>query len=212
MIADIADYISTHSDQLGTQITTHIGISLFALVVAVLIGVPCGYFASKSAKSEALVTAPFEILRVVPSLAVLILLIPIMGTGVKPAVTALTILAIPPVLLNTAVGFRSIPDFMVESARGIGMTEREMLFKVRIPGALPMMLAGIRTALVEIVASTTLAAKIGGGGLGEIIFTGLGLNRTDMLVLGGLLVAALSLLSGVIFDVITRRLLRYKYV
>jgi osmoprotectant transport system permease protein len=92
------------------------------------------------------------------------------------------------------------------------MTEREMLFKVRIPGALPMMLAGIRTALVEIVASTTLAAKICGGGLGEIIFTGLGLNRTDMLVLGGLLVAALSLLSGVIFDVITRRLLRYKYV
>ena len=197
MIADIANYISTHSAQLGTQITAHIGISLFALIVAVVIGVPCGYFASKSAKSEALVTAPFEILRVVPSLAVLILL---------------TILAIPPVLLNTTVGFRSIPDFMVESARGIGMTEREMLFKVRIPGALPMVLAGIRTALVEIVASTTLAAKIGGGGLGEIIFTGLGLNRTDMLVLGGLLVAALSLLSGVVFDVITRRLLRYKYV
>jgi osmoprotectant transport system permease protein len=212
MIADIANYISTHSAQIGTQIVAHIGISLFALIVAVVIGVPCGYLASKSAKSEALVTAPFEILRVVPSLAILILLIPIMGTGTKPAVTALTILAVPPVLLNTTVGFRSIPDFMVESAQGIGMTEREMLFKVRIPGALPMMLAGIRTALAEVVASATLAAKIGGGGLGEIIFTGLGLGRADLLVLGGLLVAALSLSSGVIFDAITRKLLRYRYV
>ena len=212
MIADIANYISTHSAQLATQITAHIGISLFALIVATAIGVPCGYLASKSSRSEVIVTAPFEMLRVVPSLAFLIILIPIMGTGILPAVMALTILAIPPVLLNTSVGFRSIPDFMVESARGIGMTERELLYKVRIPGALPMMLAGIRTALVEVIASTTLAAKIGGGGLGEIIFTGLGLNRTDLLVLGGLLVAALSLLSGVIFDAVTRKLLRYKYV
>ena len=212
MIADIINYIATHSEQLGLQITTHVATSLIALAVAVVIGVPSGYLASKSTKSEVVITAPFEMLRVVPSLAVLILLIPVMGTGIMPAVTALAILAVPPVLLSTSVGFRSIPDFMVESARGIGMTERELLFKVRIPGAMPMMLAGIRTALVEIVASATLAAKIGGGGLGEIIFTGLGLNRTDMLILGGLLVAALSLFFGVLFDVLTRKLLKYKYV
>ena len=151
-------------------------------------------------------------LRVVPSLAVLILLIPVMGTGIPPAVTALTILAIPPVLLNTVVGFRSIPDFMIESARGIGMTERELFRRVKVPAALPMILAGLRTALVEVVASTTLAAKIGAGGLGEIIFTGLGLYRMDLLVLGGGLVAILSLVSGGVFDILTRRLFRYKYV
>lgn len=212
MLAGIAEYISTHASQIGGQIGAHIGISFFALLVAGLVGIPCGYLASKSEKAETIISAPFEMLRVVPSLAFLILLIPIMGTGIAPAVTALTILAIPPVLLNTIVGFRTIPDFMIESAKGIGMTDKEILYRVKFPVAMPMIMAGLRTALVEVVASTTLAAKIGAGGLGEIIFTGLGLNRTDLLVLGGLLVAVLSLGSGLLFDAVTRRLLRYKYV
>ena len=92
------------------------------------------------------------------------------------------------------------------------MTEKELFWRVKIPCALPMILAGLRTALVEVVASTTLAAKIGAGGLGEIIFTGLGLYRMDLLVLGGGLVAVLSLASGWVFDILTRRMLRYKYV
>ena len=92
------------------------------------------------------------------------------------------------------------------------MTEKELFWRVKIPCALPMILAGLRTALVEVVASTTLAAKIGAGGLGEIIFTGLGLYRMDLLVLGGGLVAVLSLASGGVFDILTRRMLRYKYV
>lgn len=92
------------------------------------------------------------------------------------------------------------------------MTDRDILYEVRVPYALPMIFAGLRTALVEVFASATLAAKIGAGGLGEIIFTGLGLNRSDLLVLGGVLVAALSLAAGGIFDSIVRRLLRYKYV
>lgn len=205
-------YIATHTSQILAQTAAHTGISLFALAVACCIGIPCGYAASKSAKSETIISAPFEMLRVIPSLAFLVLLIPVLGTGTAPAVTALTILAVPPILLNTIVGFRTIPAFLLESARGIGMTERELLFKVKVPAALPMMLAGIRTSLVEVIASATLAAKIGAGGLGEIIFTGLGLNRTDLLILGGVLAAVLSLGSGWIFDAVSRRLLRYKYV
>ena len=212
MINSILEYTTTHQAQIISQIVTHIGISLLALIAAAVIGIPLGYLASKSDRAESIVSAPFEMLRVVPSLALLILLIPVMGTGLAPAVTALTVLAVPPILLNTVVGFRTIPDFMTESARGIGMSEREVLLKVRIPGALPMILAGLRTALVEVFASTTLAAKIGAGGLGEIIFTGLGLNRSDLLILGGLLVAVLSLVAGGVFDLITRRVLRYKYV
>lgn len=101
---------------------------------------------------------------------------------------------------------------MVETAAGIGMTHREALWRVRLPLALPLILSGLRTALVEVVASATLAAKIGAGGLGEVIFTGLGLNRSDLLVLGGVLVAALSLGSGAVFDAIARRLMPYKYL
>ena len=205
-------YIQNNHADIVVQVRDHILVSVLSLLIAAAIAVPIGYLASLDQKMEKYVTAPFHMLRVVPSLAILVLLIPILGTGVKPAAAALVILAVPPILLNTAVGFRQIPDFMVECATGIGMTDREVLRKVRIPLALPMMLAGIRTALVEIVASATLAAKIGAGGLGEIIFTGLGLNRMDILFLGGVLVAALSLGSGFLFDLLSDRILRYKKI
>ena len=205
-------YIQDNYIDILLQVRTHLGVSFLALLIAAVIGVPLGYLASRSERSEKLFTTPFQILRVVPSLAILILLIPVMGTGIRPAATALTILAVPPVILNTIVGFRQIPDFMVECAEGIGMTSREHLWKVRVPLALPMIFAGLRTGLIEIIASATLAAKIGAGGLGEIIFTGLGLNRPDLLLIGGVLVAALSLGCGFIFDLVAGRILRYKNV
>ena len=202
-------YIVTHGDSLLIQTATHLWISLAALTAAILVGVPCGYLAADLPGCEKWISAPFQVLRVIPSLAILVLLIPVAGTGALPAVIALTILAVPPVLLNTIVGFRDVPAFMTESAAGMGMTDREILWNVRIPLALPLIFAGIRTALVEVIASAALAARIGAGGLGEVIFTGLGLNRMDLLLLGGVLVAALSLLCGVLFDALTRRVLRY---
>ena len=205
-------YIVTHGDALLIQTATHLWISLAALTAAILVGVPCGYLAADLPGCEKWISAPFQVLRVIPSLAILVLLIPVAGTGALPAVIALTILAVPPVLLNTIVGFRDVPAFMTESAAGMGMTDREILWNVRIPLALPLIFAGIRTALVEVIASAGLAARIGAGGLGEVIFTGLGLNRMDLLLLGGVLVAALSLLCGGLFDALTRRVLRYKYL
>ncbi len=203
-------YILENHQDILEQLFTHLEISLLAVGVAVLIGVPLGYLASKSSLAEKILSAPFHILRVIPSLALLVLLIPVMGTGIAPAVTALAVLAIPPIMLNTIVGFLEVPAFMIESGAGIGMTERELLKYVRIPLALPMILSGIRTGMVEAVASATLAAKIGAGGLGEIIFTGLGLYRTDLLIIGGTAVALLSLLCGIAFDFLTGRLLKYK--
>lgn len=205
-------YIVTHGDALLVQTATHLWISLAALTAAILVGVPCGYLAADLPGCEKWISAPFQVLRVIPSLAILVLLIPVAGTGALPAVIALTILAVPPVLLNTIVGFRDVPAFMTESAAGMGMTDREILWNVRIPLALPLIFAGIRTALVEVIASAALAARIGAGGLGEVIFTGLGLNRMDLLLLGGVLVAALSLLCGGLFDALTRHVLRYKYL
>ena len=206
----MGEYIVTHTDEILVQVRDHMLISLCALLIAILIGVAAGYFASRSAAAERLLTIPFSVLRVVPSLAILVLLIPVMGAGMRSAVTALTILAVPPVFLNTIVGFREVPDFIKESAGGIGMTERDTLWKIEVPLALPMILAGIRTAMTEVIASATLAAKIGGGGLGEIIFTGLGLNRADLLWIGGILVAVLSLGSGILFEISSRRIIKWK--
>lgn len=208
MFLKMFDYIQSNGLEIIIQIRDHISISVISILVAAIVGVPLGYFASKSDKSEKIISTPFNVLRVVPSLAILALLIPIMGVGIKPAVVSLTILAIPPVIINTIVGFREVPDFMVECAAGIGMDEKNILWKVRVPMAKPMILAGIRIGLIEAVASATLASKIGAGGVGEIIFTGLGLNRMDLLFLGGVIVAILSLASGILFDLLSKALVK----
>lgn len=195
-----------------TSIGQHIGISILALIIAIVIGVPCGYVSVKYRKYEKFIVYIFQVLRIIPSLAVIILLIPLMGTGIKPAMTALVLLAVPPILMNTAAGLDDVPDFMLETAYGMGMTDREVLWKVRFPLAMPLILTGIKTAMIEIIASATLASKIGAGGIGDIIFTGLGLNRTDLLLVGGISVAVLSIVSGVLLNLIDRLLLKYKYI
>jgi len=142
----------------------------------------------------------------------LLILLPIMGTGIRPAMTALILLAIPSILINTIVGLEEVPYFVLETAYGLGMTNFQVWRKVRIPLALPMILTGIKTSAIEIIASATLAAKIGAGGLGEIIFTGLGLYRFDLLLIGGLSVALLSISAGLIATLLDRLFLRYKTI
>lgn len=190
----------------------HITISLLSLLISVVIGIGLGYLCVRFARTERWVMGAVQALRIVPSLAVLILLIPILGTGVKPAMTALVLLAVPPVLMNTVTGLKEVPDFMLETACGLGMTEKQVMFRVKFPLAAPLILAGIKTAMIEIVASAALAAKIGAGGLGGLIFTGLGLNRTDLLVIGGASVALLSLLSGVLLDCLDRVISPYRHI
>lgn len=208
----IANYLKDNMDSYLTAVRDHIGISLLALFIAISIGIPFGYAAIKFGKYEKLIISLFQVLRIIPSLAVLFLLIPVMGTGIKPAIFALVLLAVPPILMNTAAGLMQVPPFMLETSYAMGMTERQVLWKVRFPLALPLILTGIKTAVIEIIASATLAAKIGAGGLGDIIFTGLGLNRTDLLLLGGLSVALLSIASALLLDLTDRILLKYNYL
>ena len=177
----------------------HIQISVLSLAAAMLIGIPAGYLCVRYRKAQKYITGLFSVLRVIPSLAVLLLMIPIMGTGTAPAVVALVLLAVPPILMNTVAGLEGVPAFMLETAEGIGMDPRQVWTKVRFPLAMPMILTGVKTAAVEIVASATLAAKIGAGGLGDIIFAGIGLFRTDLLLIGGISVVILSLSTGLLF-------------
>lgn len=212
MVGSIVEYIRENYIGILMQVKDHLWISFLAVFIASLIGVFLGYRASKSVKKESVISLPFQTLRVIPSLALLALFIPIIGTGILPAVIALTILAIPPVLLNTIVAFKEVPYFMIETARAMGMTSKQVFWKVEVPLALPIIFSGMRTALVEVIASATLAAKIGAGGLGEIIFTGLGLNRADLLIVGGVSVALLSLGCGFIFDKCIKRIVKYQSV
>ena len=123
---------------------------------------------------------------------------------------ALVLLAVPPILINTVQAFLTLPPEMLEASLAMGMNPREQFFKVKLPLAFPLMFAGIRTATVEVIASTTIASYIGAGGLGDIIFTGLALLRTDLLFIGGGSVAVLSLLTGYLMDRYYRYITRWQ--
>jgi osmoprotectant transport system permease protein len=204
MLSQINQYFSDNSSQYLTAVGEHLWLSLEAVLLAILIGVPLGYLSYKNQKVKQVATSLTQGLRVIPSLGILFILIPFIGVGHLPALIALVILGIPPVLLNTQVGFTDVSSDLLETGRGLGMTERQLLTKLHLPLALPHILNGIKLALVEIIASATLATYIGAGGLGTIIFTGLGLYRYDLLVIGGVSVALLSFISMISFDLLIK--------
>ncbi|ROR31668.1 osmoprotectant transport system permease protein [Mobilisporobacter senegalensis] len=211
MAQSILKYLEQNMDTYLQAIGEHLIISLLSLLLAAIIGIPLGILATQNQTLYKWVTTTFNTLRIIPSLAVLIFLIPFVGTGAKPAIIALVVLGIPPILLNTALAFYSIPEFMIETSMAMGMSDFQSFWKVKVPLAVPYMLTGIKTAMVEIIASATLAAYIGGGGVGNIIFTGLGLNRADLLFIGGITVAILSMLANVTMSWLEKYILKYKY-
>lgn len=210
MLQQIATYFAERWPEWLTLVAEHLWISGLAILAAVLIAVPLGIACSGRAWAERLATGVTGILRVIPSLAVLILCVPVLGVGDLPAVIALTVLAIPPILINTAVAFRSVPAPIVEAARGMGMNTMQLFLSIKAPLAFPLAFSGVRTAATEVIASATLAAYIGAGGLGVLIYTGLGALRNDLLWVGGISVAVLSLATNRLLAWIDRRARRYE--
>lgn len=193
------EYLNSNMEHYLLQLSTHITLCLECLMICILVGVPLGFLCFKRKERSKYVVMIFQVLRIIPSLAVLLILIPVLGVGKIPAILAMVLLGICPVLMNTIDGFQNVEDSMLENGYAMGMNKKKVLIKVHLPLALPTIVSGIKIAAVELVSSATLAAKIGAGGLGEIIFTGLGLNRMDMLVLGGLSVMGLALLTTILF-------------
>ncbi|MDR1068324.1 MAG: ABC transporter permease [Clostridiales Family XIII bacterium] len=210
LFEQIITYFSTHTEAWGEAVAQHLLMCFAAVALAMLIGLPLGVFCSKNRIVKTFVTGIFSTLRIIPSLAVLLLCLPVFGPGAVPALIALSFLAIPPILINTTQAFAGVPAEVIETATGLGMSPARMFFRVKAPLAMPLVLAGIKTATAEIIASATLAAYIGAGGLGVMIFTGLGLQRADLLIVGGLSVAILSILADTLLGLLEKRLVRYR--
>lgn len=209
MLTQIIHYFQTDSGQYWQYVWQHIYLSLITLVIAMVIALPLGYLGSRIKSVATFCTAFSQALRIIPSLALLFLLIPFIGTGMLPALIALVILALPPLLINTILGFNEVSPLYKEVGVALGMDQRQLRRQIEIPLALPYILNGIKLALVEIIASATLATYIGAGGLGTLIFTGLGLYDMTYVVIGGVSVAILSLISMAGFDCLIRRIRRY---
>jgi osmoprotectant transport system permease protein len=172
----------------------HLGLAAAALLLGVLIAVPLGLYLERRRRGAESVIRGLGLLQTVPSLALLAFMIPFLGVGVVPAIVALWIYSLYPIVRNTYTGVRDADPRAVESATALGMTPGQVLRQVRLPLAAPVILAGIRTAAVLTVGTATLAAFIGAGGLGEPIITGLQLANASMILSGAIPAAALALL------------------
>jgi osmoprotectant transport system permease protein len=190
----------------AAHVETHVALSFFALVAAIAIGIGLGGLAAHLRPARGPVLAAANVGRVIPSLAVLTFVLPVLGVGFWPAVVALTLLGIPPIAINTDLGFRGVAAAAIDAARGMGMTPWQILKRVSWPLALPVIFTGIRTATIEIVASATLAAFIGAGGLGEYILQGLANFDQRYLLVGAVGVSVLALVAEALLALTGRRL------
>ncbi|MBU7218703.1 ABC transporter permease/substrate-binding protein [Staphylococcus gallinarum] len=193
-MTEILQTLSDRRGQLLTTIFEHIQISFIALLIAALIGVPLGILLTKTKKLSEIVMNIAAILQTIPSLALLGLMIPLFGIGKVPAVIALVVYALLPILRNTYTGIAEVDPSLVEAAKGIGMKPGRRLTKVELPIAMPVIMAGIRTAMVLIIGTATLAALIGAGGLGDLILLGIDRNDSSLILIGAIPAALLAIL------------------
>jgi osmoprotectant transport system permease protein len=206
---EIQTYFQENASVFWSNLLSHIVLSLTAVGVALLICVPLGIWISRKLAVADYIINGINMFRVVPSLAILALAMPVLGVGFLPALLALTVLAGPPIIINTYVAFREIDAGIKEAAKGMGMTPLQTVLKVEFPLALPVMLAGVRSASVEVIASATLAVLIGGSGLGSYIINGVSMMSKSYLLIGAVPVALLAIASECVFAYIQKRLSYY---
>lgn len=174
----------------------HLYISFFAVLIAAVLSVPTALLLGHTGRGGGLTVVVSNVSRAIPTLALLtIFAATAIGFGNRATIIALAVFAVPPLLTNTYVGIRQVDPDVVEAARGMGLSGRSVLLRVELPLAVPLIAAGFRTAAVQVVATATLAALVGGGGLGRIITDGFGQQDRPQIVAGGFLVALLALLT-----------------
>lgn len=203
------NFFLSHRAEIFGVTLEHLELVLIAMFLALLIGVPLGMLSVHRQTLRAIALGAASIFQTIPSLALFGFLIPIPfigGIGKRTAIVALTLYALLPILRNTYVGLTGIDPAVLESAEAMGMTRSQILFRVRLPLALPFMLAGIRIATILTIGVATIAAAIGAGGLGTFIFRGVALVNDALILAGAIPAALLAILADFFLGCLERRL------
>lgn len=190
---NLGQFLLEHQSELIEQTLEHIGLTAASLAIAILLGVSLGILLTRYDRISDRVIGVVGTIQTIPSVALLGFLLPILGIGVIPAIVALFLYALLPIVRNTYTGIQEVDSSIKEAAKGMGMTELQMLSRVELPLAIPVIFAGIRTAAVTTVGVATLCALIASGGLGEFIFRGIALNNVNMILAGAIPAASLAL-------------------
>ena len=206
MLVDAWRYLAAHPQAFVHALAIHVLLSAAALAIAAAVAIPAAVAAHRRPALASWLANSANVGRTLPSLAVLALVMPLLGTGFAPSLFALTLLALPPIVQNTLAGLRSVEADVVDAARGMGMRGREILRRIEMPIALPAIFAGLRTAAVQVVSGAVLAAFIGGGGLGDFITAGIAMMALPQLLVGAVPVTLLALGVDYAFGVAQRRM------
>lgn len=194
----LVDTFRTRWPEILEALQQHLFLSLVSLVIATLIAIPVGIFIARRKKLAEPVIGVASIFQTIPSLALFGFLLPLFGIGNVTAIIALTIYALLPILRNTYTGITGVDQSAVEAGRGMGMTKNQILRMIELPLALPIIMAGLRTATVLTIGVATLAAFIGAGGLGDLIYRGLSTARNELVLAGAIPAAVLAILIDLI--------------
>lgn len=206
MFAAAWQYIVDNPLVFARALGVHVSLSLLALVIASLIALPLAVALNRRGGWAVLVGINVaNVGRTLPSLAILALAMPLLGTGFAPSLFALTLLALPPILLNAYTGLHGVDADVIDAARGMGLRPAEVLRQIELPIALPVIFAGLRTAAVQVVSGAVLAAFIGGGGLGDYITAGIAMMSLHLLLVGAIPVTLLSIGADALFGALQRR-------
>lgn len=202
----MSNFFNQYGSQMLSKSAEHLYISIVALVIGILIAVPLGIVLTRTPKIANVVISITSALQTVPSLALLALMIPFFGVGKLPAIIALFIYSLLPILRNTYIGMKNVDANYRDVAKGMGMTNFESIRMVELPLALPTIMAGIRLAAVYVIAWATLASYIGAGGLGDLIFSGLNNYQPPLIFAGTIPVTILALAADFFLGILEKRL------
>lgn len=205
LLGDTWDFYRDNTDLVHDALWSHLRLSATAVGLAAVVGVALGVVAAKVGRVAGfVVTAVAGLGRTVPTFAVIALALTLSSVGFWPTVVGLFALAVPPIMVNTFTGIREVEAGTVEASRGMGLTATQILTRVELPIALPLISAGVRTAAVEVVATATLAGLVGAGGLGAVVISGLDTGQDDVLLAGAIPVALLALAAQGLFGAVER--------
>jgi osmoprotectant transport system permease protein len=203
-VSSALTWIIAHPAEFTRALGQHLLMSGASMAIALALSLPLAILIVHRSGLAVGVVNTVNALRAVPSLAILAIMMPLLGIGLWPSIVALTVLAMPPILLNSYVGLRDVDPDAVEAAVGLGMSRGQVLRKIRLTLAAPAMFAGARTASVQVLAGATLAPFIGGGGLGDFIATGVSMMDTSRMLVGAVPIALLALGAEVTLGLVER--------
>lgn len=200
------DFFVNQGEALVIAIGEHLLLSFVALALGIIVAVPLGIWLSQVPKIANIVIGIASVLQTIPTLALLTLMVILLGVGKIPSIVALFIYSLLPILRNTYLGIAGVDPNLTDAAQGMGMSRMQVIRKVLLPLAVPVIMAGIRLSAVYVIAWTTIAAYIGGGGLGEFIFNGLQGYRIDLILGGTIPTIIISILMDVFGGYLERKM------